>query len=360
MRRGKVDCADLVYIASQPQPATPARGMGFTVLRCVVLSHGAYNGNKDLLLLFVLLFAVAPNSVSNIFVQLNLCCLVVCLLLPARLIYAHLLAQPQKRGTTPPQVPGNDQPTYIKVRNSNTTAHTKPQTSCLVTKTDDAMPPPELTHAPSLACLAISPAAFAAQHPSVTHHMTSVLVFRTYQSNLQVLLVRRAASDCYPLHWELPGGSVDAEDATILAAAARELREETGLEATHFSAVALMSEAPDLTGPEGEDLARSFSVDPADRDSEDALGLDGLGLVFGEPPDRVWGKVTLVADVRTTEEDVVLQEEEHDRWAWVSEEEARNARFNGSGERLPFVAVGVMRTVIEGFRVKKELIEKGE
>lgn len=222
------------------------------------------------------------------------------------------------------------------------------------------MPPPEFTHAPSLACLAVPPSAFAAQHPTVTHHMTSVLVVRTYQSSLQVLLVRRVASDCYPLHWELPGGSVDADDATMLAAAARELREETGLEATHFSAVALMSEAPDLTGPEGEDLAKSFSVDPDDRDSEDTLGLDGLGLVFGEPPDRLWGKVTLVADVRTTDEDVVLQEEEHDKWAWVSEDEVIKARFAASGERLPFVAVGVMRTVMEGFRVKKELIAKGE
>jgi 8-oxo-dGTP pyrophosphatase MutT (NUDIX family) len=43
-----------------------------------------------------------------------------------------------------------------------------------------------------------------------------------------VLLVRRAAGDRFPGHWELPGGKVDPGESTH-AALTRELFEETGL-----------------------------------------------------------------------------------------------------------------------------------
>jgi 8-oxo-dGTP pyrophosphatase MutT (NUDIX family) len=47
----------------------------------------------------------------------------------------------------------------------------------------------------------------------------------------RVLLVRRAEWDTLPGTWELPGGKVDAGE-TIAAALARELEEETGLQAS--------------------------------------------------------------------------------------------------------------------------------
>jgi 8-oxo-dGTP pyrophosphatase MutT (NUDIX family) len=50
----------------------------------------------------------------------------------------------------------------------------------------------------------------------------------------KILLVQRAAHDSMPLKWETPGGAVDAEDESILHAAARELLEETGLVATRI------------------------------------------------------------------------------------------------------------------------------
>jgi 8-oxo-dGTP pyrophosphatase MutT (NUDIX family) len=47
----------------------------------------------------------------------------------------------------------------------------------------------------------------------------------------RVLLVRRAKWDTMPGTWELPGGKVDAGES-ITAAVARELEEETGLQAS--------------------------------------------------------------------------------------------------------------------------------
>ncbi|KAI0481083.1 NUDIX hydrolase domain-like protein [Xylariaceae sp. FL0804] len=48
----------------------------------------------------------------------------------------------------------------------------------------------------------------------------------------RLLLVQRAAHDSMPLRWEIPGGACDAEDESLLHAAARELWEEAGLRAT--------------------------------------------------------------------------------------------------------------------------------
>ncbi|KAJ8123021.1 hypothetical protein ONZ43_g932 [Nemania bipapillata] len=47
----------------------------------------------------------------------------------------------------------------------------------------------------------------------------------------RLLLVQRAAHDSYPLRWEVPGGTIDAEDESLLHGLVRELWEETGLRA---------------------------------------------------------------------------------------------------------------------------------
>lgn len=47
-----------------------------------------------------------------------------------------------------------------------------------------------------------------------------------------ILLLRRSASDTMPLRWEIPGGTVDTQDPSLLHGLTRELYEEAGLRAT--------------------------------------------------------------------------------------------------------------------------------
>ncbi|KAM3467969.1 hypothetical protein MY5147_008394 [Beauveria neobassiana] len=85
---------------------------------------------------------------------------------------------------------------------------------------------PNYTFDESLARFNISKAAFIAAHPPIARVMAAAMVFRPNPSSSssspssssppQTLLLCRAATDSYPLKWEIPGGSVDADDATNL------------------------------------------------------------------------------------------------------------------------------------------------
>ncbi|KAK1471627.1 NUDIX domain-containing protein [Colletotrichum abscissum] len=63
---------------------------------------------------------------------------------------------------------------------------------------------------------------------------TSALVFSPSTTCSKILLVQRTAHDSMPLLWETPGGGVDPDDTSLLVACARELWEETGLQAVEF------------------------------------------------------------------------------------------------------------------------------
>ena len=60
--------------------------------------------------------------------------------------------------------------------------------------------------------------------PAVT---VDIIIFRLSDNDPQVLLIKRG-NDPYKGHWALPGGFVD-KDEPLETAAARELKEETGL-----------------------------------------------------------------------------------------------------------------------------------
>ena len=63
-------------------------------------------------------------------------------------------------------------------------------------------------------------------HPSVTADLICLT------EDHKVLLIKRSEdAKAFPGHWAFPGGFMDADDSCIEAAAVRELKEETGLEA---------------------------------------------------------------------------------------------------------------------------------
>ncbi|KPM35704.1 hypothetical protein AK830_g10855 [Neonectria ditissima] len=201
----------------------------------------------------------------------------------------------------------------------------------------DQTPPTSYTVAPSLLRHATTtPSTLLAAHPDIDALIAGAVVTNPHGL---LLLLRRAPTDSWPLRWEVPGGCVDATDASLVAAAVRELWEETGLRATAVRAAVRLVPADD------DGLPASEEEGEVDLHVKDDLCL------FRETG-SVWAKLTAWVDVESCDA-VVVRDDEHAEWAWVTEEEARLRRF-ADGRELEFVSEGVRRTVLEGFRLWKE------
>ncbi|KAH7308147.1 NUDIX hydrolase domain-like protein [Stachybotrys elegans] len=192
-------------------------------------------------------------------------------------------------------------------------------------------PPTAFSINPVPAAFLLSKAAFLAANPHITNLMAGAIVF--HPATAKTLLIRRAPTDTFPLKWEVPGGSVDATDAHLAAAAVRELWEETGLSAT----------------------AVLCAVGQGLRDTPDGAFDRETGMcTFAGRRRNVWGKATFVVDGGDCE-GVVLRPKEHVEWAWVTEDEVREGRFEGpEGRALDMVSEGVTQVVLEAFRLKRE------
>jgi 8-oxo-dGTP pyrophosphatase MutT (NUDIX family) len=125
-----------------------------------------------------------------------------------------------------------------------------------------------------------------------------------------------------PNLWEVPGGSCDSHE-TILEGAVRELWEESGLVAT--------------------EVLRQVGGVPE--------WLDG---------EKVWCKFSFEVKVKEGME-VVLDNEEHQKFLWVSEEECRSGVAVRGGERteIEFTTEVQVKTILEGFRLRKEGNNRG-
>jgi 8-oxo-dGTP pyrophosphatase MutT (NUDIX family) len=160
-----------------------------------------------------------------------------------------------------------------------------------------------------------------AKHPSAEYQYlaTGALVFDDSDSSApRILLIQRSASDSMPGRWEIPGGGVDEEDESILHGVARELWEEAGLTAV--------------------------SIGP----------LVGNPHFFESRSGKRIGKFNFMVEARSAQGamDVKLDPEEHQRFVWASEEEAR-ARKVGDLE-LEFTTADLEALVLEGFRTRRE------
>ncbi|GKU15364.1 unnamed protein product [Fusarium langsethiae] len=194
-------------------------------------------------------------------------------------------------------------------------------------------PPLSYTTSPSLNAFSSKLVEFRATHPPIQHLIAGALV-TNHQG--QILLLRRAAHDSWPLLWEVPGGCVDDVDADLIAGAVRELWEETGLRAKAVKSV--VGIAP---------IAEPMPDDPLEKDLEVLYDM----LVF-RADDGVWGKLTVWVDVESCD-DVKIDKDEHVEFAWVTEDEALRNSFR-DGRKLDFVSEGVRRNVLEGFRLWKQ------
>lgn len=172
----------------------------------------------------------------------------------------------------------------------------------------------------SLASFSVTASAYLAAHyePSVKSIAACILVF----SRDRILLLRRALTDTMPGLWEPAGGGVE-DDESLLAAAQRELKEETGLSASHI--VRVVSEGKD-------EVPGSLITD------------DKNGTMFV--------KFAFEVDVEGEGEPVInLNPEEHDEYVWATEDEVMGDRFAGfTGWTRP----GTKKFVVNGFRLRQE------
>ena len=157
---------------------------------------------------------------------------------------------------------------------------------------------------------------------------SGVLVFSNHASTNEdrILLLQRAPHDSMPNLWEVAGGAVDPEDSTILHGAARELWEEAGLVVTSFRRQV------------------------------------GQGLGFTTRTKGLWMlKLVFEAEVESSGGvEVTLDEHEHQKFVWATEEECRAKKVvekEGVVE-LAFTTAAQEETIFEGFRLRKQ--ERGE
>ncbi|KIW31009.1 uncharacterized protein PV07_02694 [Cladophialophora immunda] len=144
-------------------------------------------------------------------------------------------------------------------------------------------------------------------------------------NDLRVLLIQRAAHDSAPLRWEVPGGASDLEDASILHSVARELWEEAGLVATAIGP--LVGQGHVFLTRSGKRVCKfEFLVE-----------VEG-GDAFPAGP----------AQVR-------LDPNEHVDYVWATEQECRDGRTNVENVELSFTTWQQKATLLEAFKVRKEL-----
>lgn len=150
--------------------------------------------------------------------------------------------------------------------------------------------------------------------------VTSCVVFNPFG---KVLLVQRASHDFMPDKWEIPGGAVDNQDATLLTAAARELREEAGLIATRFTYV--VPEGP------GQEPGQVFTIGT-----------------------KTWCRFCFVAEVEGWES-VQLDPDEHQDFVWASAEEVRLQTIDS--REIPITTEEISRMILEAFRIHSQKAE---
>ncbi len=177
-------------------------------------------------------------------------------------------------------------------------------------------PPSSYVIDQSVESFADSQEAYLQRNPQYDALIVGAMV---YNPAGKLLLIQRASHDYMGSLWEVPGGAVDAADATVLDGLARELREETGLV-----------------------LRRVIRPVRCGREAE--------GAVFSTRRGTSLCKFTF--EVEVDEGDVRLDPNEHEAFLWASGDEFKAGRVGGVD--TPFTSKLQVATIFEGFRVRKQ------
>ncbi|KAK4446176.1 NUDIX domain protein [Podospora aff. communis PSN243] len=167
---------------------------------------------------------------------------------------------------------------------------------------------------------------------TLTSVASGVVVFNAED---RVLLVQRASHDSMPNLWEVPGGAVDEEDATILHGAARELWEEAGLVLTRINRFI----------PEGR------------QDDRYEVKLEDLGYRFtNRAGTKLVCRFAFEAEVESCDK-VTLDPNEHQDYVWASEEEIRTQKIGDRG--IPLTGPFGLSMLLTAFRLRKAGLKTG-
>ncbi|GJC83001.1 hypothetical protein ColLi_05839 [Colletotrichum liriopes] len=202
----------------------------------------------------------------------------------------------------------------------------------------------------------------------------------------RILILRRSTQEkALPNRWELPGGAAESIDGDSLAAAARELWEETGLRAKRFVAL--------VGSYQWEGLGAGVTATPVPGDQAWALPKGGVGIVEsatagvtttagaedagGQEASKgtvaeaglatekdshkvakgrdAWRKYTYLVEVETPADrdvEVVIDPEEHNACVWAREEEVRAGRVGDVV--LEWTSETQKRDVLKAFEMAKK------
>ena len=184
---------------------------------------------------------------------------------------------------------------------------------------------------PQLARYNISLSEFISAHPDYPYLVVGALILRNnHQTDeTEILLLKRASTDFCPNVWEPPGGSVDAEDESILHAIVREVWEETGLRITGYGAGRVVRDNA------GEEYHRRRSKEKEEEFTE---------VTFLGKRGEKWCKFNFLVEVQPDEIGelrVELDEMEHQDVGWFDEDAVK---------RLPFVSEQGREIVLNAMR----------
>ncbi|KZM27812.1 uncharacterized protein EKO05_0010998 [Ascochyta rabiei] len=173
-------------------------------------------------------------------------------------------------------------------------------------------------YAASLQKHAIPEGEYLSQHQDVHIICTGAVVFN---DEGKILLVQRAKDEkAFPDAWEIPGGKMDGTDETILHAAARELKEETGLTATR-----VVRQVAQFTFSDG----------------------------WGDRPTKTWLKLIFQFEVEDAEA-VVLDPIEHQSYLWACEEEVVKDLVAERSTPLRYISQQNKDVKLEAFKLQRE------